>query len=147
METRHCRSARVHYAEEMIRGLSLVVPLALTGCFNLAGDCEDTIVSRLSNPSATKQAVLFERSCGATTGFSTQISIIPVGEDLQDTGNVFVADGGTAATAWGGPWAEVRWLSPHHLLVRYDQDARVFKAAARADDTEVRYEKAVPSAG
>ena len=131
----------------MIRCLLFIVPLALTGCFNLAGDCENTIVSRSSNPSATKQAVLFERSCGATTGFSTQISIMPIGEDPQEGGNVFVADGGTAATGWGGPRAEVRWLSSHDLHVRYDEDARVFKAAPRADDTQIQYEKAAPPAG
>ena len=131
----------------MIRPFVFVVPFALVGCLDLAGECETTIVGRVPDPSAAKQAVLFERSCGATTGFSTQISITRIGEDPQAGRNVFIADGGTAATKSGGPWAEVRWLARDHLLVRFDREARVHKAAPRLNGIQIRFEQASPPVG
>src|SRR5215217_3335889 len=88
----------------------ILLPLLLLpgGCFRLF-DCGNEVVARVHAPSGTQEAVMFERNCGATTGFSTQISIVEAGATPRDKGDVFIASGGTAAP-WGGPWAEVRWL-------------------------------------
>jgi len=66
------------------------------------------------------------RECGATTDFTTQVSIDP--GFVRGIGNAFVADaynGGTRGH-WGGPWAELKWIGPEDLLVSYDEQARVF---------------------
>jgi len=73
-------------------------------------------------------AVLFQRSCGATTGFSTQISVLAHGERPTGAGNAFIADddhGSARPGAWGGPWADVRWLGRGRLLVPYG--SRIFR--------------------
>jgi hypothetical protein len=89
------------------------------------------------------QAVLFQRDCGATTGFSSQVSVGNLGEAPSGVGNVFVADtnrGAASAASWGGPWVELRWLSPKNLLVRYDAKARVFTQNESVSGVAVSYE-------
>lgn len=60
----------------------------------VSGLCGNTIVKVVPSPSGSWEAVLFERSCGATTGFSSQISILTKGAHLSnDPGNIFAAEG------------------------------------------------------
>jgi hypothetical protein len=127
---------------------SLLVPanvmaILLAGC----GDgCRNDIVSRIASPDRGHSAVLFQRDCGATTGFSTQISVLPAGGEPADGGNVFRADSGRDAAirigSWQGPWAEMRWLSPRHLLIRYAAGARVFAKAEQMNGIRISYELA-----
>lgn len=80
------------------------------------------------SPDGRHRAVLFQRDCGATTGFSTQIAVLAAGETLPGRGAAFIADiggGEVALGAWGGPWAEMRWQSPYRLAVRYARGARI----------------------
>ena len=85
-------------------------------------------------------AVLFDRDCGATTGSTTQVSLAENDQTPSDKGNVFIADGGTKAATWGGPWADVSWVGPKHLLIRYDATARVFAQSKTVGDTQVSYQ-------
>jgi hypothetical protein len=90
------------------------------------------------------RAVLFQRDCGATTGFSSQVSLTSATGARSGAGNVFVADtghGAATAAPWGGPWVEIRWLSPKQLLIRYDAKARVFAQNESVSGVNVRYEK------
>jgi len=92
----------------------------------------DEIVSVTSSPGGRFDAVLFQRSCGATTGFSTQISVVAHGERPTGRGDAFIADddhGLARRGAWNGPWADVRWLGRDRLLVRYAARSRIFKQA------------------
>jgi len=94
--------------------LALATPLA--ACLDGAGLCENEIVSRIDAPGGRRTAVLFQRACGATTGFTTQISILGPGEVPTGKGNVFIADddhGAAAVGDWGGPWAGMAWLGPN----------------------------------
>ena len=108
--------------------LASALSLPAAGCFNLAGDCKNTVVKSIDAPDGRWRAVLFERSCGATTGFTTQISILAKGAPVKGSGNVFVADQGDPAyrTAWGGPWADMAWTSARSLNVDFDGRAKVF---------------------
>ena len=106
--------------------------------------CQNSTVSTASAPSGDWKAVLFQRDCGATTGFSSQVSVTPTSESPSGGGNVFVADfdhGAASAASWGGPWVELRWLSPQNLLIRYDARARVFTQNTSVSGVRVSYEK------
>lgn len=120
--------------------LSLCV--VLSGC--RADACGNQIVSEVVAPDGETRAVLFQRDCGATTGFSTQISVMTRGEQPLGSGNAFVADddhGAAAAASWGGPWAEMLWASPTRLVIRYDEMARVFASPTRVGNVRVSFEK------
>lgn len=114
----------------------LALALSLGACDD---GCGNTLVSRLSAPDGRHSAVLFQRDCGATTGFSTQISILGPGEKPDGSGNAFVADG-ARASSWGGPWAEMKWLAPDHLLIRYDAKSRIFEQGDAVSGVRITYE-------
>ena len=76
-----------------ILGGLLLLSAHSTSCFNLAGACRNEILGSHYSPTKQLKAVVFQRDCGATTGFSIQISIMPANIALpNEGGNVFVAD-------------------------------------------------------
>jgi hypothetical protein len=116
---------------------------AVSGC---SDTCQNSTVSTASALSGDLKAVLFQRACGATTGFSSQVSVTNRSSAPSGVGNAFVADtdhGAASAASWGGPWVELRWLSPQKLLIRYDAKARVFTQNARVSGVGITYEKVV----
>jgi hypothetical protein len=111
----------------------------LAGCDS---GCANTVLSDAASPDGRRHAVVFERDCGATTGFSTQVSVLPAGRSPSGGGNVFVAEGGHGRAApgpGGGPRVAVRWLGRRTLEVRFDGRARVLTRDARHDETDVRF--------
>lgn len=128
--------------------LHLVAALVLAGTtvdVGCAGMCGNDVISEAASPGGKARAVVFERDCGATTDFSTQVSVLPSGKQLADEGgNVFTADtdhGGAPAGAKGGPEVRIRWEDSRHLVVKHHSKARVFRAEPRVGDIEVRYER------
>jgi hypothetical protein len=114
----------------------------------LFGGCSDTCsnspISRADAPDGQHGAVLFQRDCGATTGFSTQISVVAQGEQPSGSGNIFRADdnhGVAAAGDWGGPWAEIKWLAKDHLLIRYAAKSRLFEQKDGVSGVRISYQQ------
>lgn len=62
---------------------------------SLFGDlCGNEVFQEVLSPDGTYKAVVFQRDCGATTGFSTQVSILKASSQLANrAGNVFAIDG------------------------------------------------------
>jgi hypothetical protein len=120
--------------------LSLTALLACAGCSDA---CQNTVASRSPSPDGRLTAILFQRDCGATTGFSTQISILSPDDKVSVAGNAFRADDGHGAARighWGGSWAEMKWLSPDHLLVRYDAKSRLFMQDEEVSGVRITYQ-------
>ncbi|MDB5468956.1 MAG: hypothetical protein JWR84_516 [Caulobacter sp.] len=87
----------------------------------------------MTAPDGRHDAVLFERSCGATTGFSSQVSIVRRGAKADGAGNVLIADddhGKAPAAAWGGPDIDLGWTAADQLVVRHHPSARLFDTHA-----------------
>jgi hypothetical protein len=123
----------------MMRRIGSVLPILL--CLGACSSplCSSKTVTSLRSPTGEHRAVMFMRECGATTDFTTQVSIDP--QIWQWVGNVFVADAydGGRREDWGGPWADIRWTGPNELLVTYDRHARVFDRNAAVGDVKVTY--------
>lgn len=122
----------------MILGTIGLVPF-LTAC---ADDCANSIVAQSHSPDGNHRAVLFQRDCGATTGFSTQISILARDEPLSGSGNAFVADddhGAAATGGWGGPWAAMTWLTAERLQISYAAKSRIFAQDDRVSGVAISY--------
>ena len=97
-------------------------------------------MTEVRSPDSRKRAVVFERDCGATTDFSTQVSILNGNELLsREAGNIFIADSnhGTVQKML----VTVRWDSTSRLVVSYPTRARVFLQRDRGGDVAVSYEK------
>lgn len=106
--------------------------------------CGNHVVATVSSPDRSHTAVVFERNCGSTTGFSTQITLNSLfGGRAIGAGNLWVADTdhGTAPSAhWGGPEVRLEWESATTLKVVHHPDARIFRAETNVSGVTVRYE-------
>lgn len=96
-----------------------VILLLFYGCSHLFGDlCGNRILSETYSPNKQFKAVVFSRDCGATTNFSTHVSIMNSWEKLDNgnTGNVFVTDSA----------ANVKWDNDGSLSIEHGSPCRIF---------------------
>lgn len=126
---RRTRSLRVAIAF----GSLVFIALAAGGLyFHLKQGCANRVPARFPSPDGKLEAITFGRDCGATTGSSTQVSIVRMGDALPDApGNVVAADanGGKApAGPGGGPELRVSWWG-NELRVWHHRQARITPAA------------------
>lgn len=112
--------------------------------------CGNQQTGSWASPDATRRVVVFRRDCGATTGFSTHVSLLGVGDPLPPGGgNVFVADsdhGRAPEGACGGPVVAVEWMSNQALTIRHHPEVRVFKKEVSAENVRVQYAVGSPTA-
>lgn len=120
--------------------VAILAATLLSGCWD--DGCGNSIIQDLPSPDGHRHAVVFERDCGATTPFSTQVSIVPSVRDARGSGNVFTADtdhGKAPSGPGGGPAVGVRWIDRRTLEIRYHPAARTFGREVRHDDIDIRY--------
>jgi hypothetical protein len=104
--------------------------------------CVNTVVESVASPDDEWSAVLFERSCGATSGFSSQVSVVRTGSALPDrAGNAFVLLRGDTAgtTSWGGPVVTLLWTGPRQLEISHDPTAHAMSSSRRVGDVDIRF--------
>lgn len=114
------------------RPLAALASLALLGC-SAAPLCENVVRARLAAPDGKRDALVFTRACGATTGESVQLSVVPTGQAPEGTGNVLIADGVHASAV------SARWQGPRVLSVRLPARARTFHTATLAEGVRIVY--------
>ena len=72
--------------------------------------CANDNLAETVSPNGQLKAVTFRRDCGATTTYSTHVSILPVSRKLpNEAGNVFAQS--------REPMVIVRWFDDHHLSI------------------------------
>ncbi|MEW8629142.1 MAG: hypothetical protein AB2591_04005 [Candidatus Thiodiazotropha sp.] len=97
--------------------------------------CSNQIASELASPDKKHLAVVFERSCGATTGFSTQVSVLKEKNEFKnEAGNILIAEGHPNTTG-----IELAWLNENVLLVKGAEGAQFFLKSKGLGSIEVRY--------
>jgi hypothetical protein len=68
----------------------LITAALIAGC---APICENEVSAAARSPSGKMKAVIFNRGCGATVGYNTQVSILSAEAALpNDGGNVLIVD-------------------------------------------------------
>lgn len=75
---------------------SLLIAWFLVAYFTISGfsSCENSVVKISASPDKKWKLVLFERSCGATTGFSSQILLLKIDEEINnESGNIYISKG------------------------------------------------------
>ena len=97
------------------------------GCDSL---CENEPVSSTVSPDGSKKAVTFLRGCGATSGDSTQLSIISSWRSIPSgSGNVLVIE--------ERPLIQVSWASNSAITISKMGSGRIFKQILEMDETSV----------
>lgn len=113
-------------AGPLVAALAMFVAMQVAGVF-MGPDCVNTELERHPSPDGRFDAVIFERGCGATTGFSTQVSVLPRRAPPEEAGNLFIATVGDRPVVlgrWGGPLVRVRWHGLDALVIERDPAAR-----------------------
>ncbi len=120
--------------------IAILSLLLLAGC----GMCGNDVLEDVKSPNGKRHAVIFGRHCGATTGFSTQVSILRSSETVpKGTGNTFIADddhGAVRVGVKGTMDVRLRWESDEVLIITYPQEARVFQKEGNRAGVNIRYE-------
>jgi hypothetical protein len=133
--------------------LLVVIAVASLYGLNWAADklffadmCGNKVQAEALSPNRELRAVVFERECGATTGFSQQVSILRAGEELpNEAGNIFRAEmyygydpanPGTTNTK-----IEIQWVRNDELVIRtHNPRAKIFHAAQELKGVTIRHE-------
>ena len=122
--------ARLHKHMRAVIVLAVIAISGLAGCGDV---CDNEPSSSIVSPSGNLKVVVFNRGCGATTGFNTQLSIVQANEALpKEAGNTFIADGTVPL--------KIQWQSDAKLLISGVQGQKVFKQEARVRGITVTYE-------
>lgn len=114
---------------------ALVLPamIGAPGCSDLM--CGNTVKAEARSPDGAWTAVAFIRDCGATTGYSLQVSVLPAGLRLpNDPGNLYVQRYDQPVT--------LLWENLTTLRITHDADVRPVRMERAAGPVTVRY---VPS--
>lgn len=92
--------------------------------------CGNDIKQKISSPSGKSVAYIFERSCGATTGFSPQLSIINKDDEFQnESGNTFRSDKDFS----------IEWLNEKSLKVIYDKSSEAYEMNENVNGIRIKY--------
>ena len=110
--------------------IPFVLSIVLSGCDLCANEVSQTVVS----PSGKLKAVVFNRNCGATTGFNTQVSIQSASEPLPDEGGNILILGGTVPL-------KIEWRSDSTLHLSGLGTATVFQQAYSVAGVSVNYDR------
>lgn len=111
---------------------SLIIMTILTA-WSCGGStmCDNEIIKEVYSPDKQYKAIIFERDCGATTGTSSQLSILKANKELEnEVGNTFVVNEGEI---------RIEWTSQRQLKVYFDSLARSFEMKDRIEGIEIKY--------
>lgn len=98
--------------------------------------CGNEINLELMSPDKKHKAIIFQRDCGATTGFSTQVSIIKSIEELPNkSGNVLTSDGHPNDNGY-----KLKWLNAENLLISNAHNNRIYFKEKTIGTISVSYE-------
>jgi hypothetical protein len=97
--------------------------------------CINTVLRELPSPNGQLKAVLFERACGATTGFNRHVQILRAKQLPQDD-SPFVLDDDHGLASLN---VQLGWDGDGRLVVGHDAQARVFRAAPSAGGVAMQY--------
>jgi hypothetical protein len=109
--------------------LVLLVP-GLQGC--TGSGCDNVVSKVATSPSGSHSAVVFSRECGATSGFSTQVSVIRGGSRLPD-------DGGNTLILGDQVEVGLTWSGDGDLIIAYSSSSEAFRKESMVAGVGVRY--------
>ena len=109
---------------------AFAMSIGLSGC---DAGCVNEPTFAQASPSGVYRAVVFNRNCGATTGFNTQVSIIKSSDvSLNAGGNALILDGTIPLS--------IRWSSDARVSITGASGAKIFKQERSVAGVEVAYE-------
>jgi len=124
--------------------LPMIALSSSLGCGSL-DMCGNEVKARVSSPDGSREAVVFQRDCGATTGFSTQVSVLNRGEPFRESSSLWHAtEFGNALVLGehGASEARLRWNGNRELTILVNPQAKVHQVAPQVRDVTLHLERA-----
>jgi hypothetical protein len=124
----------------ILGGVLLIAVLTIGGCslvFWSAGSslCGSKIFQEVYSPNGKYKVVVFQRDCGATTGFRTHISVLGGSTTLNNqTGNIFQANG---HPDWFS--IKVTWKDDEHIIIEHNGKPIPDVAKIKVGHMEIHY--------
>ncbi len=104
--------------------------IPLVGCDDMCGNEQTT---HALSPKGSKRAIVFTRDCGATTSWSTQVSVIKGTEQLSnDAGNTLILGDKVPL--------QIAWKSESELVIRGVAGPTPFKQERSVSGVTITYE-------
>ncbi|NOR57306.1 MAG: hypothetical protein GQ474_02160 [Sulfurimonas sp.] len=134
--------------KKVLKIIALLITILIVGLIGLfmyfANElCANKIHSELLSPNKSIKAVIFQRDCGATTGFSTHISILDSKQTLEnDSGNIFIIKGHPNNVA-----PILNWQNNKVLNINYKLNGNEFKSKnsfGLINSTSITYNNQTP---
>jgi len=125
----------------------IILLISLTTIFScgsntLADMCGNRISKEITSPDKKLKAVIFTRDCGATTGFSSQLSIIGYFDKLKnEKGNVLIISDKEDQLEDGSAAINAEWNGNNELIIYFNLAAETSKKEARVDDVKISYKQ------
>lgn len=92
--------------------------------------CGNDIKQKIPSPNGENVAYIFYRSCGATTGFSPQLSVLDKEDDFQnESGNTFRSDKDFS----------IEWIDEKNLKVIYDKSSETYETDKKVNGVRIEY--------
>jgi hypothetical protein len=124
--------------------LLLMVLSSLTASSGCLSPCDNELVSTHPSPDGRLQAVIFIRSCGATTPVVTELSVLPADARVPPHGwpnTLALTDDPGHPIQRNHEAIDVllKWTSPRRLEVSYPRAALVGKRAVNVSGVNIEY--------
>ena len=115
----------------------LIFSILFTPAEDMCGlDVAHVVIS----PNNQYKAIIYQYDCGATTPFTTNVSILEVDQDLKyEPGNLFSAYHGSVSGEWHGPYVEVKWLNINSISITYVKDAKITEKIEAIGPVSAKY--------
>ncbi len=131
---------------------ALTIVVLIGGCTVLldrllpADLCTTAVFAQVPSPRGWRTAVVYEIDCGATTGFSRQVVIIPTPERRTDSDDlprgffaVSLGSGVDSRLSMRDSLIHLQWLSEKQLDIAYPAGSRLIRSAGRSDGIDITY--------
>lgn len=123
---------------------TLTILLVIVGAihFLLKDSCGNQIHQSFTSPKNKYKIVVFQRDCGATTNYSTQISLLRKKQSLSNKGgNIFIGESITAPINNQGVfYIEVEWINKKTVLIKYPKNIKIYKQDYWEKGITLKYE-------
>lgn len=108
--------------------------------FDTENICGEELLHEAYSSETKYKALVLERNCGATTGFSTLVSIQFSDSDYKK--DIFLGDDDHGATPHGrgrSTRVEAEWISKDSLAIYHHEKARVFLSKKKGENLTIIY--------
>jgi hypothetical protein len=96
--------------------------------------CANDPIIEIPSTDGSVSAWIFVRDCGATTSWSTQVSILKKGKGPPvDGGNAFVIDRKSQVIA--------TWHEPNHVTIAFERTGHIFVQESNVAGVSISYEQ------